>query len=124
MESWAGFGLELPTFVGCGEDEATENADGGPGNYVMGIMLVGFDAAVGDKGRCGIGWNSQFPSISLADEFGAAKRDGSMPGRKGLAPAVGSRFIHGVLEAVGDTFRDEKGPAELKRASEIPVAQS
>src|SRR6516225_5873725 len=47
-----------------------------------------------------------------------------MPGRKGLAPAVGSRFIHGVLEAVGDAFRDEKRPAELKRALEIPVAQS
>ena len=73
MESWSSFGLNLPTFVGFGEDEATEDADGGTGDYVVGIMLVGFDPAVGDKGGCGIGWNSQFPSIPLSDELGAAK---------------------------------------------------
>ena len=73
MESRAGFGLELPTFVGGGQDEATENADGGTGDYVVGIMLIGLDPAVGDKGGCGIGWDAQFPSIPLSDEFGAAK---------------------------------------------------
>ena len=72
-ESWAGFGLNLPTFVGFGEDEATENADGRTGDHVVRIMLVGFDPAVGDKGGRGIGWNSQLPSITLSDEFGAAK---------------------------------------------------
>src|SRR5689334_3992176 len=73
VESGAGFGLNLPTFVGFGEDEATENADGRTRDYVVRIMLVGFHPAVGDKGRRGIGWNSQLPSITLSDEFGAAK---------------------------------------------------
>ena len=73
MEACGGFGLHLPTFVGLGEDETAENPDGRPGNYVMRIMLVCFDTAVGHKRCRGIAWDSQLPSVTLADELGAAE---------------------------------------------------
>src|SRR5579859_6337945 len=88
------------------------------------MMFTGFDPAIGDKGRKGVGGDPVFPAVPFAHEFCRSKRNGAMAGGKALRATVGSSFIDRILQDVGCSKSQGGRLGKLEGAPGVPVAYS
>src|SRR5882724_11650918 len=71
----AAFELHVPAFIGSGENVAADDSYGCAGNYIVGIMVSRFHAAVSHERRECISGYAVFPAIPLAHKLRGGKRE-------------------------------------------------
>src|SRR5438094_3746892 len=68
-------GLYVPSLVRPGEDVTADNANGGPGQNIVRIMLAGLDSTVSNKGCGRVGRDAILPPVTLSHKLSGRERN-------------------------------------------------